>query len=60
MSDSNWDWSDWVDGLRVGVMGTSLTLEWEEDSPYAELCSAIEKDNNLFLEILEDALELDR
>ena len=52
------DWSDWVDGLRVGVMGTSVTLEWEESSKYADLCRAIEEDNNLFVEIMEEALGL--
>jgi hypothetical protein len=55
-SDSD---TEWVDGLSIDFdeENGTVTLDWEDDSPYAELCRDIEKDNSLFVQLLESYLK---
>lgn len=48
-----------VDGLSISFDEESglVTLDWDEDSPYADLCRAIEQDNSLFTRLLESYLD---
>lgn len=57
MSDKM-EWSEWTDGMRVGIDDTEklLTIEWEEDSIYSEWCEAVERDNNVLFKALEEGL----
>ena len=53
-----------VDGLSISFDEESglVTLDWDENSPYADICRAIEQDNSLFERLLEsylDSLEQD-
>lgn len=47
-----------VDGLSISIDQENgvVTLDWDEDSPYANLCAAIAEDNSLFFELLENYL----
>lgn len=47
-----------LDGLSISfdVEAGVVTLDWDEDSPYADLCKAIEKDNSLLWKMLENYL----
>lgn len=47
-----------VDGLSISFDEESglVTLDWDEDSPYADLCRAIEQDNSLLWKMLENYL----
>jgi hypothetical protein len=48
-----------TDGLSISFDEESglVTLEWDEDSPYADICRAIEQDNSLFTRLLESYLD---
>lgn len=48
-----------ADGLSISFDEESghVTLEWNEDSPYADICRAIEQDNSLFTRLLESYLD---
>ena len=48
-----------ADGLSISFDEESglVTLNWDEDSPYADLCRAIEQDNSLFTRLLESYLD---
>lgn len=47
-----------LDGLSISFDEESglVTLDWDEDSPYADLCRAIEQDNSLLWKMLENYL----
>jgi hypothetical protein len=54
-SDSD---TEWVEGVSIDFdeENGTVTLNWEDDSPYAELCRDIEQDNSLFFQLLESYL----
>jgi hypothetical protein len=47
-----------LEGLSISFdEEIGITLKWDEDSPYANICRAIEQDNSLLLKMLENHLD---
>jgi len=44
-------------GISFDDEAGTITLEWDESSPYAALCEEIRMDNSVFIDMLKSYLE---